>query len=84
MASNVLSGSNQEGASANAFAVAALITTPLEFTLENAVADVNDINDGHVYSGVEHLGKIPRATSINCTIARFAGARLLFHQAILL
>ena len=79
MASNVLSGSNQDGASANAFAVAALITTPLEFTLDDDVANVNDNDDGKVYSGAEHLGIIPRATSIDCTIARFEGARLFFH-----
>jgi len=39
MASNVLSGSNHEGASANTFAMAAVIVTPLELTLVNAVAD---------------------------------------------
>ena len=84
MASNDLSGSNQEGASANDFAVAALITTPLAFTLDNDVASVDDNDDGKVYSGAEHLGIIPHATSIDCTIARFEGARLFFHRAILL
>ena len=62
----------------------ALITTPLAFTLDNDVASVDDNDDGKVYSGAEHLGIIPRATSISCTITRFAGARLFFHQAILL
>ena len=87
MASNVLSGSNQEGASANAFAVAAVILTPFELTrLIDAVLDYDDDDDGVVYSsaGAEHCGMIPRATSIDCTIARLAGARLFFHQAILL
>jgi hypothetical protein len=84
MASNVFSGSNQEGPSANAFAVAAVIATPLAFTLDNAVANVDDNDDGNVYSGAEHLGITPCPTSIDCTIARFAGERLFLHQAILL
>ena len=78
MASNVLSGSNHEGASVNAFAVAAVIVTPLELTLADAVADDNDSNDGDS-AGAEHLGIIPRATSIDCTLARLAGARLDLH-----
>ncbi len=87
MASNVLSGSNQEGASANAFAVAAVILTPFELTrLINAVLDNDDNDDGDVYSsaGAEHCGIIPRATSIDCTIARLAGARIDLRQAIFL
>ena len=83
MASNVLSGSNHEGASANAFAVAAVIVTPLELTLvDDAVAD--DDNDDGDSAGAEHRGIIPHATSIDCTIARLAGARIDLHQAILL
>ena len=92
MASNVLAGSNHEGASANAFVVAAVIVAPLELTLvDDAVAD-DDNNDGDS-AGAEHrgifpratsCGIIPRATSIDCTIARLAGARLDLHQAILL
>ena len=80
MASNVLSGSNHEGASANAFAVAAAIVTPLELTVVDAVAADDDNNDGDS-AGAEHRGIIPRATSIGCTIARLvleerrAGAR---------
>ena len=86
MASNVLSGSNQEGASANSFAVAAVILTPFDLMrLINAVLEDDDNDDGDVYSsaGAEHC-IIPRATSIDCTISRLAGARLFFHQAILL
>ena len=45
MASNVLSGSNHEGASANAFSMAAVIDTPLELTLVDAVADDDDKDD---------------------------------------
>ncbi len=83
VASNVLSGSNHEGASANAFAVTAVIVTPLELTLVDAVADKDDNNDGDS-AGAEHRGIIPHATSIDCTIARLAGARIDLHQAILL
>jgi hypothetical protein len=78
MASNVLAGSNHEGASANAFAMATVIVTPLELTLVDAVADDDDNNDGDS-AGAEHCGIIPHATSINCTIARLAGARLDLH-----
>ena len=94
MASNVLSGSNHEGASANAFSMAAVIDTPLELTLVDAVADDDDKDDGDSAGGAEHHGsnhegasantRIPRATSIDCTIARLAGARLDLHRAILL
>ncbi len=59
MASNVLSGSNHEGASANTFAVAAVIVTPLELTLVDAVAD-DDGNDDGDSAGAEHRGIIPR------------------------
>ena len=83
MASNVLYGSNHEGASANTFAVAAVIVTPLELTLVDAVADDNGNDDGDS-AGAEHRGIIPNATSIDCTIARLAGARLDLHRAILL
>ena len=83
MASNVLSGSNHEGASANTFAVATVIVTPLELTLVNAVTD-DDGNDDGNSAGAEHHGIIPRATSIDCTIARLVGARLDLRQAILL
>ncbi len=51
IASNVLSEFNQEGPSANTFSVAAVIATPLVFTLDNAVAADDDNNDGDVYSG---------------------------------
>jgi hypothetical protein len=68
MASNVLSGSNHEGESANAFAVAAVIVTPFELTLVDAVANDDGNNDGNS-AGAEHRGIIPRATSIDCTIA---------------
>ena len=74
---------NHEGASANTFAVAAVIVTPLELTLVDAVTD-NDGNDDGDSAGAEHRGIIPRATSIDCTIARLAGARLDLHRDILL
>ena len=77
-ASNVLSVSNHEGASANAFSVAAVIVTPLDLTLVDAVAAADD-NDYGDSAGAEHRGIIPRATSIGCTIARLAGARLDLH-----
>ena len=83
MASNVLSGSNHEGASANAFSMAAVIDTPLELTLVDAVTNDDDNDDGNL-AEAEHRGIIPRATSIDCTIARLAGARIDLHQAILL
>jgi hypothetical protein len=51
MASNVLSGSNHEEASANAFAVAAVIVTPLELTLVDAVADDDGNDDGDSAGG---------------------------------
>ena len=51
MASNVLSGSNHEGASANAFAVAAVIATPLELTLVDAVAGDDGNDDGDSAGG---------------------------------
>jgi hypothetical protein len=58
MASNVLSGSNHEGTSANAFAVAAVIVTPLELTLlDDAVAD--DDNDDGDSAGAEHVEYSP-------------------------
>ena len=81
MASNVLSGSNQEGASANAFAVAAVILTPFGLTrLIDAVLDNHNNDDGDVYSsGADYRDIIPRATSIDCTIARLGGDRLFFH-----
>ncbi len=53
---------NHEGASANTFAVAAVIVTPLELTLVDAVTD-NDGNDDGDSAGAEHRGIIPRATS---------------------
>ena len=72
--------------------MAAVIVTPLELTLVNdAVAD--DDNDDGDSAGAEHrgiiphatsCGIIPRATSIDCTIAWLAGARLDLHRAILL
>ncbi len=92
MASNVLSGSNHEGASANAFAVAAVIVTPLELNLvDDAVAD-DDNDDGDsagaedrgIFPSATSCGIIPRETSIDCTIARLAGDRLDLHRAILL
>ena len=83
VASNDLSGSNREGESANAFAMAAVIVTPLELTLVDAVAD-DDGNDDGDSAGAEHRSIIPRATSIDCTIAKLAGARLDLHRAILL
>ena len=54
MASNVLSGSNHEGASANAFSMAAVIDTPLELTLVDAVANDDDNDDGDS-AGAQHV-----------------------------
>ena len=48
--------------------------------------DVKD-NDGNIYLGAtgesEHLCLTPCPSKIACTIARFVGARLFFHQAVL-
>ncbi len=71
--------------------MAAVIVTPLELTLVNDAVANGDNDDGDS-AGAEHrvifpratsCGIIPRATSINCTIARLAGARLDLHRAIL-
>ena len=59
MASNVLSGSNHEGASANAFAVAAVIATPLELTLVDAVAGDDGNDDGDSAGGQNTVAYSP-------------------------
>jgi len=63
--------------------MAAVIVTPLELTLVDADANDNDNNAGDS-AGAEHRGITPRASSIDCTIARLAGAILDLHRAILL
>ena len=86
MAANVLSGSNQDGPSANACIVAreTFVARPLfNRDSEGESIVVGDSLMGAVDSEEEKAGGVFHSSSIACNCAKFGGARLFLHRAIL-
>ena len=78
----VLSGSNQEGSSVIALAIAGVIAGA-HAGLGSACAHAGLVSDGEsLMTGTTNLAVTPRASLIACTIVLFGGDRLLFHQEI--
>ena len=87
MAANVLSGSNQDGPSANACIVAGetfVAPPPVNRDSEGESILVGDSSMGAVVdSEEEKAGGVFHSSSIACNCAKFGGARLFLHRAIL-
>jgi len=86
MAASVLSGSNQDGPSANACIVAGetcVAPHPFNRDSEGKSIVVGDSSMGAVDSEEEKAGGLFHSSSMACNCAKFGGARLFLHRAIL-